>query len=43
MKNPSMMRILVMILAAAAPLATANEGLLDATIQTASAPPATRT
>ncbi|HEY1184260.1 MAG TPA: hypothetical protein VGE89_08745 [Bryobacteraceae bacterium] len=32
MKNPSMMRILVMILAAAAPLATANEGLLDATI-----------
>lgn len=32
MQNPSIMRILVMILSAAAPLATANEGLLDATI-----------
>jgi hypothetical protein len=32
MKNPSMKRILVMILASAAPLATANQGLVDATI-----------
>jgi hypothetical protein len=32
MKNNSTKRILVMILASAAPLATANEGLLDATI-----------
>jgi hypothetical protein len=32
MKNPSMMRILVTILAAAAPVATANEGLMKAVI-----------
>jgi len=32
MKNNSTKRILVMILASAAPLATANEGLLDAVI-----------
>jgi len=32
MKNPSIKRILVMILVSAAPLATANQGLVDATI-----------
>ncbi len=32
MKHPSMIRILVTILVSAAPLATANEGLMDATI-----------
>ena len=32
MKNPSIQRILVLILASAAPRATANQGLVDATI-----------
>ena len=32
MKNPSIKRILVMILVSAAPLATANQGLMDAVI-----------